>query len=93
MGGVPGPLAALSPSAHGSAARLRAAAGFGRLVARLVTLPLLLILVAIRPLVWIMDRVANVLSRGLGLGPIRIEETPAGVSSQDYCPQKHEYGY
>ena len=49
------------------------------LIARYIAGPLLLILMVIRPLVWVMDRSANLLSRSLGLGEVRIEELPASI--------------
>lgn len=49
------------------------------LIARYISGPLLLVLIAIRPLVWLMDRSANLLSRTLGLGEVRIEELPASI--------------
>lgn len=49
------------------------------LVARIVSGPLVLILTAIRPLVVLMDVLANLLSRALGLGPVQIEDAPVGV--------------
>lgn len=50
-----------------------------RLIARLVAEPLSWVLQAIRPLVWIMDRLANLLAWMLGLGGVRIEEPAMGV--------------
>ena len=49
------------------------------LVARLVAGPLILVLTVIRPLVLLMDLLANLLSRGLGLGVVQIEDAPIGV--------------
>lgn len=49
------------------------------LVARVVSGPLLLILRLIRPLVWIMDHSANLLSRSLGLGEVKIQDLPASI--------------
>lgn len=63
------------------------------LVAKLVAGPLLLILIVIRPLVWLMDRTANLLSRLLGLGPIRIEETPPGIEELKAITQDAELGH
>jgi magnesium and cobalt exporter, CNNM family len=48
-------------------------------VGRMVALPLLTILWCIYPLVWLMDRLAHLTSRALGLGPVRIEDPPMGV--------------
>lgn len=62
------------------------------LVAKVVAGPLLLVLIIIRPLVWLMDRMANLLSRALGLGPIRIEEAPAGIEELKAITQEAELG-
>jgi CBS domain containing-hemolysin-like protein len=45
----------------------------GLLVARVTALPMLGIMRAIRPLVWVMNTMASGVTRMLGLGPVRIE--------------------
>ncbi len=49
------------------------------LIARVVSGPLVLVLHFIRPLVWVMDHSANLLSRMMGLGEVKIEDLPASI--------------